>query len=157
MPRSLDDDAELEVLHVPAEGVAQDHELHEREDHRDDDQRRAAAEAPHLAFDDGECALHEAYLPPRTIDRALGRRLFLERVTKRPARVVHEHIVERRALYRQRLHGDAALRGGFHQRQCGGRAVVRRDADDVVVARGALDGRKRRADARSSPVASTRS
>ncbi len=51
-------DPELQVLDVAAEGVAEHDQLHEREDHRDDDERRAAAEAPHLTFDDGEGSLH---------------------------------------------------------------------------------------------------
>ena len=49
----LIDDGQLQVLDVAAEGVAEHDELHERKDHRHDDQHRAAAEAPQLAFDDG--------------------------------------------------------------------------------------------------------
>jgi hypothetical protein len=49
----LVDDSHLQMLDVAAKRVAEDHELHEREDHRHDDQDRAAAEAPQLALDDG--------------------------------------------------------------------------------------------------------
>jgi hypothetical protein len=41
------------MLDVAAEGVAQNHQLAEWKDHRDDDQNRAAPEAPKFAFDDG--------------------------------------------------------------------------------------------------------
>ena len=54
----LIDDADLQVLDVAAERVAEDDELHEREDQRDDDERRAAPEPPQLAFDDGPGSMH---------------------------------------------------------------------------------------------------
>ena len=101
----LIDDRQLEVLDVAAERVAEDDQLHEREHHRHDDQHRAAAEAPQLAFDDRPGALPMSASPQH--ERAVLRRRFLQRVAQRPARVVHEHVVERRALDRQRLHGDA--------------------------------------------------
>src|SRR4029079_6365594 len=53
-------------------------------------------------------------------DRALGGGLLLQRVAKRTARVVHEDIVERGALHRQRLDGDVGRRGPFHHRERGG-------------------------------------
>src|SRR6185503_6252797 len=54
----LIDDRHLEVLDVSAKGIAEHHQLDDREDHRDHNQHRAAAEPPHLAFDDGQCSLH---------------------------------------------------------------------------------------------------
>ncbi len=56
----LVDDADLQVLDLPAEGVAEDDELHQRHEQRHDDERRAPPEAPQLAFDDGPGALHIA-------------------------------------------------------------------------------------------------
>ena len=61
----LIDDRQLQVLDVAAEGVAEHDQLHEREDHRHDDQHRAAPEAPQLAFDDGQGSY--AWLSPPAI------------------------------------------------------------------------------------------
>ncbi|MEZ5285077.1 MAG: hypothetical protein R2712_09765 [Vicinamibacterales bacterium] len=47
-------DGHGEVAHVAAEGVAQHDELDQREDERHDDEKRASAEAPQLALDDGQ-------------------------------------------------------------------------------------------------------
>jgi hypothetical protein len=52
------DDGDNEVLDVAAERGAQNHELDEREQQRDDDQERAAPKPPQFAFDDGPCAMH---------------------------------------------------------------------------------------------------
>ncbi len=57
----LVDDRQLQMLDVAAEGVAEDDQLGEREDHRHHDQERAAAEPPHFALDDGQGAFHGSY------------------------------------------------------------------------------------------------
>jgi hypothetical protein len=55
----LIDDGDAQMLDVPAECIAEDDQLCEREDHRHDDQHRTPAEAPQLAFDDGPGACHD--------------------------------------------------------------------------------------------------
>src|SRR4249919_399608 len=78
-------------------------------------------------------------LPSPDDDRALGGGLLLQRVAKRTARVVHEDVVERGALHRQRFDGDVGRRGTLHHRERGGRPMARRNPRDVVVARYVLD------------------
>ncbi len=48
------DDADLEVLDLAAERVAEDHELHQRHRERHDDERRVGFEPPQIALDDGQ-------------------------------------------------------------------------------------------------------
>src|SRR5262245_26115244 len=57
----------------------------------------------------------------------------LQLVTQRAPRVVHEDVVERRALHGERLHGDVGARGLLHEGEGGGGAVLRADAEDVVL------------------------
>src|SRR5688572_23026189 len=47
----LVDDRDPQVLHVAAERIPEHDELHDREDHRDDNQHGAAPEPPHFPFD----------------------------------------------------------------------------------------------------------
>jgi hypothetical protein len=54
----LIDDRDLEMFDVASHRVAQNHELHERKHHRDDDENRAAAKPAQLAFDDSPGAVH---------------------------------------------------------------------------------------------------
>src|SRR5216684_2947887 len=70
---------------------------------------------------------------------AFGRVRFLQRIAQRAAGVMDEHVVERRALDREGLHGDAGLRRHFHQRQRGRRSVVRFDAKHRVLAADTFD------------------
>ena len=58
-PAILIDDADLQVLDVAAEGIAEDDELHDRHDQHHDDEHRAPPEPAELTFDDGPCSLHE--------------------------------------------------------------------------------------------------
>jgi len=54
--------------HDTAERIAQDDELHERKDHRHDEQRRAAQEPAQVALDDGPHPLHGVLLAvPRNL------------------------------------------------------------------------------------------
>ena len=46
------DDANLGITNLPAEGIAQDDQLHQREHHGHQHERGGAEELPHLAFDD---------------------------------------------------------------------------------------------------------
>ena len=79
----LIDDGQLEVLDVAAERIAEDDQLHEREDHRHDDQQRAAPEPAHLTFDDRHGSVHSG---PPNHERTVHRRRRLQRVAQRPAR-----------------------------------------------------------------------
>ena len=114
------------MLDVAAEGIAEDDELHDREDHRHDDQHRAAPEPPQLAFDDRPGSRTIAHL--RDHERAVGGRGFLQRVAQRTSGVVHEHIVERGALHGQRLNRDAASAPPLHQRHASSPVRWWRDA-----------------------------
>ena len=63
----------------------------------------------------------------------------LQRVAQRPAGVVHEHVVERRALHRQRLHGDAAPAPPLRSAPCVVAGPLRDgDPEDVVLRRDTL-------------------
>ena len=50
--------ADVEMLDFAAKGIAQHDQLHQRHDHGNDDQRRAAAEPAQVAFNDGKDAVH---------------------------------------------------------------------------------------------------
>ena len=98
------DDGDDQVLHVAAERVAQNDELDEREQQRKDDEERAAPEPPQFALDDGPGAMHGLLLSPLHDEAEVARRALLQRVAQVMPRVMHEHVVQRRALHRQRLH-----------------------------------------------------
>ena len=53
--------ANLKILDFAAKRIAQHDQLHQRHDHRNDDQRRAAAETPQVAFNDGPDAMHVSF------------------------------------------------------------------------------------------------
>ena len=93
-----------------------------------DDEHRAAAEPAELAFDDGE--VRSMALAHRRCISARRWRRLLQRVAQLAAGVVNEHVVERRALHRERLDGHAGSRGGLEERMRRRRAVAGRDAVD---------------------------
>ncbi len=55
-------DADLKILDLSAEGVAEHDQLHQRHDDRNDHQRRAAPEPAQIAFDDGPDAVHIVFI-----------------------------------------------------------------------------------------------
>ncbi len=57
----------------------------------------------------------------------------LQRVAQLMAGVMHEHIVERRALHGKRIHGRIGISRSFHQRDRGARAVVRGDPENIFI------------------------
>ena len=71
----LVDHPDAKVLHLAAEGVAENHQLRDRHKERHDDERRAAAKSAQLAFDDGP---HPVHVPSLAVavdqDRAIGGR-----------------------------------------------------------------------------------
>src|SRR4029453_13010868 len=67
----------------------------------------------------------------------------LKLVAEGPPRVVHEDVVEGRALHGERLDGHAGARGRFHQGEGRGGAVLRADAEDVLLGAHRLYVRKR--------------
>ena len=54
-------DADLEVLYLPAERIAEHDELHERHEHGHEHERRTAPETAQVAFDDGPDAVHISF------------------------------------------------------------------------------------------------
>ena len=97
-------------------------------------------------------------IPVRIMNGLSCGRRFLQRVAQRAAGVVHEHVVERRALHRQRLHGDAGRAAASISAIVVAGPLLRRDAEDVVVRRDTLSTSGQRARASlPSPAASPRS
>ncbi len=97
----LIDDRHLEVLDVAAEGVAEHDQLHDRKDHR---HRRSATDCVGIAAARARrwptCGTCQRFLMN---EKSVAGGL-LQRIAQRAAGVVHEHVVERRALNRQRVH-----------------------------------------------------
>src|SRR6185436_20997877 len=82
-------------------------------------------------------------LRPPDHERAVLRVRVLQRIAQRAARVVDEHIVERRALDAKRLDIDMCTLGAFHERERGRRTVGRGHTEDVLVPCDILDPRQR--------------
>src|SRR5262245_63670975 len=64
---------------------------------------------------------------------AIRGRRRLQLVAEGTPRIVNEHVVEGRALHRQRMHGDIGARGRLHKGEGGGGAVLRADPEDVLL------------------------
>src|SRR5271155_1282176 len=67
---------------------------------------------------------------PRENKRAVRARRSLQRIAQYMAGVMHENIVESRALHGQRFHGRVGVSRGFQEGNRGARAVVRRDSEN---------------------------
>src|SRR5262249_16931537 len=88
-------DTDLEMLHFAAKCVAQHDELHERQNHRDENKRQTSPETPQVAFDDDQDAVHGLFAIIHNAD--VVTRASLQRVAQLVTDEINEYIIQRGA------------------------------------------------------------